>query len=215
MNLDDARDMLAGYGRRLISDGLSVGTSGNLSIRVDDRVAITPSGVPYDEIDADDIVVVEMDGRVFEGRHQPSSELPIHLGLYTVKSAARAVVHTHSRFAVAVSTVLDELPAVHYMVSAFGGPVRVVPYSVYGSDALAEGTLEALQGRNAALLQNHGAVTYGGSMVSAYERALLLEWLSEVFTHAQQLGQPRILTTEEVEEVVASARRRKAAAAEQ
>jgi L-fuculose-phosphate aldolase len=106
---------------------------------------------------------------------------------------AGAVVHTHARFATAVACVLDELPVVHYQMLAFGGPVRVAPYATFGTPELAERTLRALEGRSAALMANHGAISYGGDLETAMELALHLEWSCEVYWRAAAIGAPRML----------------------
>jgi len=132
----------------------------------------------------------------------------MHLAIYA-STTAGAVVHTHSPEVIALSTVADELPAVHYAIVGLGGPVRVVPYVRFGSDALANGAKLALEGRFAAILQNHGAVTYGRSLEQAYQRARLLEWLASVYRLARSVGEPRILDSAELAEVAAEARRRR------
>jgi L-fuculose-phosphate aldolase len=199
------RESLVEYGRRLLTDRLTVGTSGNLSVRVDDVVAITPSGVPYERVAPEDIAVVGLDGGPLEGG-RPSSELRLHLGIYA-STRARAVVHTHSPFATALACVLeDELPVVHYTMAALGGAVPIVPYSTYGTQELADATAAALSNRTAALLGNHGVVTFGSSLEKAYERAQLVEWVSEVYTHASRVGTPRIVTPEQLADVVRRSR---------
>jgi L-fuculose-phosphate aldolase len=202
----DVRQALVEAARRLIADGLSIGTSGNLSVRLDDQVAITPSGMPYDEMCAEDIALVTLDGHPTEGSRTPSSELSMHLQIYR-DTRARAIIHTHSPYATAVSCSCEELPAMHYMVAALGGPIRVAPYATFGSQELADVTLAALSQRRAALLQSHGAVTYGRSLHQAYERAELLEWLSQVYVSARVLGAPRILSPLELDDVAEQARR--------
>ncbi|MGO8876607.1 MAG: class II aldolase/adducin family protein [Acidimicrobiales bacterium] len=207
--LNDAKSSLALLGRSLIPDGLAIGFAGNLSVRVGDLVAITPSAVPYDEITPNDICVVGLDGEAVEANGRMlSSETPMHLAVYAATTAG-AVVHTHSPEVVALSTVASELPAIHYAIVGLGGPVRVVPYVRFGSDSLAQGAAAALEGRSAAILQNHGAITYGASLEAAYQRARLLEWLARVYRLAQSLGTPRILSAEELEEVAAESRRRR------
>lgn len=208
MYLSEARRLLAEHGRRLISDDLSIGTSGNLSIRVDEGMVITPSGVRYDEIVEELIPLVSMEGELLDGP-QPSSELWMHLNVYA-STRAGAVVHTHSPHATALSMVVDELPALHYVIVQLGGPVKVVPYATFGSRELADRTAEALVGRSAALLQNHGAVTYGSSLAKAYERAQLLEWLSRVYILALQAGDPQLLTADQLDDVLDTARRLRA-----
>jgi L-fuculose-phosphate aldolase len=207
--LSEARFSLTLLGRSLVPDDLAIGFAGNLSVRVGDVVAITPSAVPYDEITPGDICVVGLDGRAIghNGR-MLSSETPMHLAVYA-STAAAAVVHTHSAEVVALSTVATELPAIHYAIVGLGGPVRVVPYVRFGSGAVAEGAAAALEGRSAAILQNHGAITYGASLEEAYHRARLLEWLARVYRLAQSHGTPRILSADELAEVAAESHRRR------
>ena len=189
--LSHARSSLALLGRSLVPDDLAIGFAGNLSVRVGDVVAITPSAVPYDEIGPEDICVVGLDGVAIEHNGRMlSSETPMHLAVYAA-TPAQAVVHTHSPEVVALSTVATELPAIHYAIVGLGGPVRVVPYVRFGSGALAEGAAAALEGRSAAILQNHGAITYGASLEEAYHRARLLEWLARVYRLATSHGTPR------------------------
>ena len=199
MTIATARALLVEYGHRLIRDRLTVGTAGNLSLLVEDVVAITPSGVPYDRIAEADIVLVDADGTPREGK--PSSELPLHRAIYA-GTDARAVVHTHSPYATALATVFaDELPPIHYTTAILGGPVPVVPYSTYGTQALADACRAALTHRSAALLQSHGVVAYGSTLPEAYERAQLVEWLAEVYTHASRVGEPRLFDSAELERV--------------
>ncbi len=208
-----AAESLVRYGRRLNPDGLAVGPAGNLSVRLDDVVAITPSQVRYDEMTPEQICFVTLDGAHDGGEGRLSSETPMHLSVYRA-TAAQAVVHTHSPRAVAASTVVDELPAVHYAVlRAGGGPtIRVAPYERFGSDELAAAAVEGLAGRTAVLLQNHGAITYGADLAEAYERAQLVEWLADVLLSARGGGVPRILSAEELGEVASEAARRRYAA---
>jgi len=203
-----ARAQLVSYSARLLDDGLAVGSAGNISMRVGDVVAITPSGIGYHEMRAADVCVVTLDGAELEAPEVPSSETPMHLAVYAATSA-RAVVHTHSAEVIALSSARDELPAVHYAITGLGGPVRVARYARFGSAGLAQAAVEALAGRQAAILANHGAITYGGSLAEAYDRALLLEWLARVYRLARSYGEPAILSAEQLDEVAAEARRRR------
>lgn len=155
--------------RRTAAEGLVVGTSGNVSVRCGDLVLVTPSGVPYDRLGPEDTVAVDLEGRQVLGELKPTSELPLHLAIHR-GTGATAVVHTHAVHATAVSTLVTELPVIHYMAAALGGPVRVAPYALYGSDELAGNMLVALTDRTGCLLQNHGTVTYGTSLDQAYDR---------------------------------------------
>jgi L-fuculose-phosphate aldolase len=190
------REAVAAYARRLVGDGLVVGTAGNLSVRLDDRVAITPSAVPYEELTPDRVALVALDGTALEG--DPSRELPLHLAVYR-ETDADAVVHTHSAWATALACTADELPAVHYLVAELGGPVRVAPYATPGSEELGQALLPALTGRSAAMLASHGAVTIGATLEQAYARALLLEWLCALYARARSLGEPRLIAATEVD----------------
>jgi L-fuculose-phosphate aldolase len=204
---DEARAALVRYGQRMVSDRLVVGSAGNISVRVGDRIVMTPTGVNYDQVTAESVNVLDLDGAILAGTGQRSSEWPMHRKIYDL-TAASAVVHTHSVFSVAVGTVCDEIPAVHYSVLGLGGPtVRVAPYTTFGSDELAVNVAAALDGRFAALLQNHGMIAYGSSLDEAYERAQLVEWLAEVYWRARLAGPPRILDRAELDAVREQARR--------
>jgi len=200
MLLADERAQLVEFGRRLRGDELTVGTSGNLSVRSGDLLAITPSGVAYDTLSAESICVIDLSGRVVEGDLKPSSETPMHTVIYRHTGAA-SVVHTHPLYASTLSVLIDELPAVHYLIALLGGPVRVAPYARYGSLELAENSLRGLQGRYAVILQNHGATTYGESLASAYVRSVYLEWLCRLYYQARMLGQPLLLPADEISAV--------------
>jgi L-fuculose-phosphate aldolase len=206
--LQAAREQLVSYCGRLVADGLAVGAAGNLSVRAGDLVAITPSGIGYDDVTPADICVVNLAGEEVEARETPSSELPMHLAVYH-RTDALAVVHTHSAEVIALSAGVSELPAIHYAIARLGGPVRVAGYTRFGSDDLAAAALAALDGRKAAILQNHGAICHGRSLTGAYDNALLLEWLARVYRLALSYGAPRILTTAELDEVAAESRRRR------
>ncbi|MFF7797410.1 class II aldolase/adducin family protein [Streptomyces olivaceus] len=194
---------LVATARRTVADGLVVGTSGNVSVRVGDTVLVTPSGLPYDRLTLDDATGVDLAGRQVLGTLVPTSELPMHLAVYNADPAARAVVHTHAVHATAVSLLVPELPPVHYMTAALGGPVRVAPYAAYGTGELARGMLDALAGRTGCLLQNHGTITYGTSLDQAYDRTAQLEWMCRLWlTAASVPGRaPSLLTDAQLAEV--------------
>ncbi len=206
--LQAARDQIVRYCARLAVDGLAVGAAGNMSVRLGDRVAITPAGIRYDELGPRDICLVGLDGAELDAPETPSTELPMHLGVYAATDAA-AVVHTHSAEVVALSATCKELPAIHYAITSLGGPVRVAGYARFGSAGLAEAAIRALDGRRAAILQNHGAICYGRTLTQAYDNALLLEWLARVYRLARSHGEPRILSAIELDEVAAEAQRRR------
>ncbi|MEV6107309.1 class II aldolase/adducin family protein [Streptomyces sp. NPDC051940] len=191
---------LVATAQRTAAEGLVVGTSGNVSVRVGDEVLVTPTGVPYDRLGPDDLTAVDLAGRRMAGTLRPTSELPMHLAVYAHAPDARAVVHTHAVHATAVSTLVTELPPIHYMTAALGGPVRVAPYARYGSPALADHMARALEGRSACLLRNHGTMAYGASLAQAYDRTAQLEWMCRVWLTAASVPglTPSLLSEEEL-----------------
>jgi L-fuculose-phosphate aldolase len=186
--------------RQMAADGLVVGTSGNVSVRRGDLVAASPSGIPYDTLSPQLVGVHKLDGTAVQPAAPPTTELPMHLAVYAA-TGTHAIVHTHSIAATAVSTLVDELPSVHYLVALFGGTVRVAPYATYGTDELASNAVDALAGRTGCLLGNHGALAIGESLAQAYDRARYLEWLCDVWLRARAAGEPRLLAAEEIDRV--------------
>jgi L-fuculose-phosphate aldolase len=184
------------------ADGLVVGTSGNISVRSGELIAVSPSGLDYDALTPELVGVHRLDGSPVgaEAPLRPTTEMPMHLAVYQ-STDARAVVHTHSTSATVLSTLVDEVPPIHYLIAMFGGPVRVAPYATYGTAELAAEMIAALQGRTACLLGNHGAVTYAGTLAGAYSQAVYLEWICEVYLRASAGGEPRLLPPEEIERV--------------
>ncbi|MFC4051769.1 class II aldolase/adducin family protein [Actinomadura syzygii] len=202
MLLAQERDEIVATGRRLAETGLVAGTSGNVSVRVGDLVAVTPGGMMLDRMEPADCPVVSMSGRRVEGERAPSSETPMHLALYEATPAA-AVVHTHSTYGAVVATTMTELPPIHYNTLLLGGVVKVAEYATYGTPELAENVRAAMAGgRRAALMANHGGVAIGRDLEEAFENARLLEWLCGVYVRAKAIGEPRVLTDEELAKVV-------------
>ncbi|QNE78118.1 class II aldolase/adducin family protein [Streptomyces finlayi] len=195
-------DGVVATARRTAADGLVVGTSGNVSARAGDIVLVTPSGVPYDRLRPEDAVGVDLEGRQVLGDLAPTSELPLHLAVYADTGAA-AVVHTHAVHATAVSTLVPEVPLVHYAAAMLGGPVRTAAYARYGTRELAENMLTALRDRTGCLLQNHGTVTYGNSLDEAYDRTAQLEWLCRLWLTASSVPglRPSLLSGAQLREV--------------
>ncbi len=202
--LGQERAAVADACRRLGAEGLLIGTAGNVSLRAGERVAITATGAVLAELTADQVTVVDLDGKVVAGTLRPTSELDLHLGVYR-RYGAGAVVHTHAPMATAVSCVLDELPCIHYQLLALGGTVRVAPYATFGTPELAGAVLDALDGRAAALMANHGAVTHASTLDKAVEHALLLEWACGVYQRAASMGRPRILDEQQQLAVIEAA----------
>ncbi|MFC9231402.1 class II aldolase/adducin family protein [Streptomyces decoyicus] len=205
--LAEAWGELVATARRTVADGLVVGTSGNVSRRIKDLILVTPSGVPYDRLGPGDTTAVDLEGRQIIGALRPTSELPMHLAVYR-STTATAVVHTHAPYATAVSTLVPELPPVHYMTAALGGPVRVAPYALYGSDELAAHMLDALRDRTGCLLRNHGTLTYGDSLDQALDRTAQLEWMCRVWLTASSVPghTPSLLSAGELDAAAAQLR---------
>jgi L-fuculose-phosphate aldolase len=202
--LEMERELIAAAARRLAASGLVAGTSGNVSARRDDRIAITPTGGMLSELEADDVTVVDRAGVVVEGSLAPTSEIDLHLGIYD-SFGTGAVVHSHAPMATALSCVLDELPCVHYEMLMLGGAVRVAPYATFGTPELARAVVDALDGRTAALMANHGAVTHGIDVAAAVRTTELLEWAANVYWNAHAIGTPRVLDETQQQAVVEAA----------
>jgi L-fuculose-phosphate aldolase len=188
----------------LAAAGLVVGTSGNVSVRDGNRVLLSPKGSSLAALTAEEVAVVELTGEVRAGA--PTSELELHLAIYR-RYDAGAVVHTHAPRATAVACVLDELPVVHYQLLSLGGAIRVAPFAAFGSPELAAAVADVLDGRRAALLANHGAVSYGATLAEAVERAIVLEWACGLYLDAARIGTPRVLDEQQLAAVRTSAMR--------
>lgn len=200
-----ARQLIVDAGTRLVERGLVVGSSGNVSVRVgDDRVLATPTGVALDALTPESLPLLDLAGTQVDGPLAPTSEASLHLAIYRATGAG-AVVHTHAPVATALSCVLDELPLVHYEMLLLGGAIRVAPFAAFGTDELAALALQALEGKTAALLANHGTVAHGPDLAAALKATELLEWSATLYWRAAAVGTPRALTPEQAEATIASA----------
>jgi len=202
---DQQRRQVADVARRLAAARLVHGTSGNVSTRAGDHVAMTPTGAVLADLAPEDVCVLDLDGTVVDGRLAPTSEADLHLGVYE-RYDAGAVIHTHAPVATAMSCVLeDELPCVHYEMLLLGGPVRIAPYATFGTPELAASVLEALEGRTVCLLANHGTVAHGPDLEAALRATEVLEWSAELYWRAASVGTPRALDEDARREVVEAA----------
>jgi L-fuculose-phosphate aldolase len=182
--------------------GINQGTSGNISVRIEDGFLITPSGVPYDEMKPEDIVVMKLDA-THKGPRKPSTEWRFHRDIMEKKPEVGAVIHLHSMFCTSLSILRRESPAVHYMIAAAGGPtVPCVPYVTWGTQQLADYIVEALQNRHACLLSNHGMVCVGPNLKKAAWLAVEIEALAAQYWRALQVGVPHVLPDEEIANVM-------------
>lgn len=209
MLLAQERRELADAGRRLSARGLVIGTSGNLSLRAGDLVAVTPTGGVIGELTADQMTVIDLDGAVADGDLAPTSEMPLHLAIYK-DTFATAVAHTHATTSTAIGLVADEIPLIHYAMLNLGGAVRVAPYACYGTEELARLVVKALEFKQAALMRNHGSIAIGASLAKAADNLELLEWAAQTYHQALLASAvtgrpPRELTAQEQEEVITAA----------
>ena len=210
MLLPEERAALAEAGRRLADRGLVIGTSGNLSARRGDLVAVTPTGGVISELTAEQMTVISLeDGRVVDGELAPTSEVPMHLAVYRATGAA-AIAHTHATTSTAIGLIADEIPLVHYTMLGLGGAVRVADYACYGTDRLAELVVKALEYKQAALLRNHGSIALGSSLAKAVDNLELCEWAAQTYHQALLASAvtgraPRELTQADQEEVIMAA----------
>ena len=195
------RERVAAASRRLAAQGLVRGTAGNVSERIGKLVAVTPTGAVLEQLEPDGVAIVDLAGNQLDGPYEPTSELGLHLGVYE-RFDAGAVVHTHAPIGTALSLVLDELPVIHYQMLALGGPVSVAPYATFGTSELADLVLDALVGRSAALMANHGTIAHAPDVDAAVEQALLLEWSCELYWRAAAIGVPRTLDVDQREAFV-------------
>ena len=183
-------------------EGLSQGTSGNVSVRVPEGFLITPSGVPYDRITPAMMVQVDLQGG-WQGAWKPSSEWRMHADIYRFKPQAGAIVHTHSPHATAFSTLRQDIPAFHYMVAMAGGTtLRCASYATFGSQELSNAMLVALEERKACLLANHGMICFERSLERALWLAGEIEMLARQYILARQAGTPVILGADDMAEVL-------------
>lgn len=200
--MQQARQAVIDYSRQMVRDELTLGTSGNISIRHGNHMAITPTGMPYEELMPEMVPIIDLQGQRIDGKLRPSSEVPMHTMIYE-QTETQAVVHTHPLYGTALGLVADETPRMHYMLALCGGPVRVAEYATYGSAELAENVKAAITGRTAVLLRNHGATTWGDTLAAAYQKALYLEWCCRLWITARSVGQPSLISSEQFAEVMA------------
>ncbi|MEC8956411.1 MAG: class II aldolase/adducin family protein [Pseudomonadota bacterium] len=192
------REMIINAVIRLQKAGLIINTSGNASIKVGEYVIITPSAAAYKNLKPTDILVMNQDKEVVEGNLLPSSEVDLHYSIYENDESIKAIIHTHSLYATAVSSIANELPAIHYQIVDLGGAIPVAPYKTFGSPALASTVVENIYGKNAVLMQNHGAVTVAKNLEKALSRSILLEWLCSLYLISKQSGKPSLIKQSEL-----------------
>ncbi|WP_226459353.1 class II aldolase/adducin family protein [Quatrionicoccus australiensis] len=201
--MPDLRLDLIATARVMQPAGLNRGTAGNVSVRSGAGFYITPTGMPYATLQADDIPLMALDGS-HQGSRKPSSEWRFHRDLYASRPEVGAVLHAHSPFAVSLACLRYDIPAFHYMIARFGGDsIRCADYAIFGSPELSTAALAAMHERKACLLANHGLLVAGRDLAEAMALAIELEELCEQYWRACQLGQPVILSADEMTAVLA------------
>ena len=196
------REELVATARRMSDLGLTPGMSGNVSVRTPRGLLVTPSGMPYGELVADDAVEIALDGTIRPGQRTPTTEWQLHRDILGSRSDVQAIVHTHSLFCTTISTLRRPIPALHYMIVLAGGDeVPCADYATFGSAELASNAIIALGGGQACLLANHGMVALGDSLPNALRLAAEVETLASQYWHAAQIGTPHILDHTELDKV--------------
>ncbi len=182
--------------------GINQGTSGNISLRHGDGMLISPTSTPYDTLEPEDIVFMGWDGAVY-GRLPPSSEWRFHLDIMKARPEVNAVVHAHPTYCTTIAIMGMKIPAIHYMVAVAGGnDIRCAPYATFGTAELSAHALEALRDRKACLLAQHGMIAVGTSLTQAMWLAVEVETLARQYHGALQIGEPPVLSDEEIENVI-------------
>ena len=198
----EMREQVVDYGKKLVTSGLTTGTGGNISVMDRERglLAVSPSGMDYDITTPGDIVLMKPDGTVVQGERKPSSETPMHRLFYAARPDRNAVVHTHSPAITALSCYRKPLPAISYIVAMSGADeIPCAPYRDFGGEELGEAAVAAAGRCDAVILANHGLVTLGKDLDSAFQLALQLEFCAEIYLRCLATGQdPIFLTAEEM-----------------
>ena len=198
----DLRNKIIKTALSLNETGLSAGASGNVSARVEGGFLITPSGVKYHKLRAEDIVFMDMDGNA-KGNFVPSSEWRFHLDIYKQRRSAKAIVHAHPPYSTALACLNKDIPAFHYMVAVAGGKdIRCCTYEPFGTPELSVAVLEALLGRKACLMSHHGLIAFGDNLEKAMSLAVEVEVLAQQYQLVLQMGAPELLSEQEMEDVL-------------
>ncbi len=195
------RESLLNNFKKLAELGLNKGTSGNASVRTDKGFLVTPSGMAVEQMSATSMVEVDMNGQAISAG-KPSSEWRFHRDIYQARPEIQAIVHTHSMFATSLSCLRQNIPPFHYMIAVAGGKdIRCAEYALFGTQALSDAAIVALENRKACLLANHGMIALGKTLDQAVSVAVEVETLCEQYWRALQVGQPHILSDQEMADV--------------
>lgn len=204
MLLEKEREKLVRYSQILLEKGLTNGTAGNVSIynEKEKLVAITPSGVSYETMKSEDVSVVNMEGKLLEGK-EPSTELEMHMILYRNRNDVKSVIHTHPIYSTVLACLREDLPAIDYMIGVTKSTkVKCAEYAPYGTDELAENAYKAMGESYAVILANHGLTTAGENIENAFNVTVQVEYISELYTKGRSIGKPVILEDSEMESIL-------------
>lgn len=204
MILEKERKQVVEYGKKLVQEGLVKGTFGNISIynEREQLMAISPSGMDYDKIRPQDVVVLSLDGKVVDGEKKPSSEADMHRIFYLKKSRVNAVIHTHSYYATILACLNENIPPLHYEIAYAGEEIKCSKYAPFGTWELAETALEAMGDRHACLLGNHGFLAAANNIEYAFDVAVQIEFVASLYYGCKTVGEPVILGEEEIQRAV-------------
>ncbi len=206
MNEPKTRESIVAACLEMNRSGINQGTSGNISVRWEDGLLITPTSLPYDQMTPDDIVFLGMDGRP-RGSNQPSSEWRFHRDIMKAKPEVGAIVHAHPMYSTIIAIMGREIPPLHYMIAIAGGhTIPCAPYATFGTEELSRHAVDALKDRTACLLEHHGLIATGPILGNAMWLAVEVETLAQQFHGCLQIGGPRLLPAEEIEHVRARMR---------
>lgn len=201
--LERERKQIVEYGRKLVESNLTTSTGGNVSVFNRERniIALSPSGIGYFDITPEQVVLMTPEGNFLEDHHlNPTTEWELHLRLYNKRSDVSGIVHCHSDYATAVSSLGIDLPAVNYMIAVAGYKVPLTPFAIYGSSELARNVADNIGDYNAALMANHGQIALGRSIESAFTVAINVEYVARLYILSKSAGEPVILSKEAIEE---------------
>lgn len=204
MNYLEERKSLVEYGKKMLEEKLTTGTGGNLSIfiRKDNVMLITPSGISYSETKEEDIVVMTLEGEVLEGERKPSSEYDMHRIFYQKTDNVDSVVHTHSEYATVFACLQEEILPLHYIIGSVGNKVRCSPYETFGTAELAEVAYKTMKEDKGILLGNHGVLTVGEDLATAFSIAKDIEFIARLYYRAKSIGTPVLLNDTQISEVI-------------
>lgn len=202
MSENGLREQLIATARAMNNSGLNQGTSGNVSVRSGDGFLLTPSALPYDQCQSQDMVLLDMAGQC-TGIRKPSTEWRMHRDLYVAHPDAGCILHAHATWCTTLACLEKPIPSFHYMVAIAGGDsIPLAPYALFGSQELSDAILRTLKGRRACLLAHHGVVCFTKDLENLLPLAIEIEALAKMYVQALQIGPPPLLSAEQMQNVL-------------